>query len=114
MTPKQKQCLDFIKRYAKSNGCSPSYQEIADYLGIVSKSNVFSLIKNLKEQGYIEDKPHKHRSISVVSPCKNCQRLEKQLKIAVADLYVIANNRSPEFNCIEYANETLNKIKEVR
>lgn len=114
MTPKQKKCLDFIKRYTKSNGCSPSYQEMADYLGLFSKSNVYKIIQNLKEQGYIEDTPNKYRSIKLCTPCKNCKKLEKQLKIAIEDLYVIAHNRSLGFNYIEYATKSLESIQKVK
>ena len=99
MTPKQKKCLDFIKRYTKSNGCSPSYQEMADYLGLFSKSNVYKIIQNLKEQGYIEDTPNKYRSIKLCTPCKNCKKLEKQLDMAIRCLEKYADHQNWQDEC---------------
>ena len=42
-----------------------------------------------------------------------CERLEKQLKIATEDLYVIASNANPDFNRMEYAEKSLKAIKEL-
>lgn len=113
MNQNQKRCLDFIRGYIAGNGYSPSYQEMADYLGFASKSAIFTIIKNLKDEGYIEVAKRGQRNIRLTE-CQNCQKLEKQLKIAVADLYVIAHNRSLGFNYIEYATKSLESIQKVK
>lgn len=66
MTPKQKLALEFIKAYMSVKGYAPSYRNIAQGLDIKSKSNVHRLMHALREQGFIEIKPHKIRSIQIV------------------------------------------------
>ena len=44
---------------------------------------------------------------------KENAKLKQQLAIAVEDLYVIANNANPDFNRMEYAEKSLQKIKEL-
>lgn len=41
-------------------------------------------------------------------------KVRKQLAIAVDDLYVIASNANPDFNRMEYAEKSLQKIKELK
>lgn len=53
MTPKQKKVLDFLKRYIKNKGYSPSYREIGKALGFSSSSTIHAYIKKLKENGYL-------------------------------------------------------------
>lgn len=55
----------------------------------------------------------KRSSDVLVATIEKCERLQKQLKIAIEDLYVIAHNRSLGFNYIEYATKSLEKIKEL-
>ena len=66
MTPKQKIALEFIKKYMEIKGYAPSYQNIAQGLGIKSKSNVHRLVHALQKQGVLELEPHKIRSLKVV------------------------------------------------
>lgn len=49
----------------------------------------------------------------LISAIERCEKLEKQLKIATEDLYVIAHNHSLGFGYIEYAEKSLEKIKEL-
>jgi hypothetical protein len=53
------------------------------------------------------------RSETLIQALERCERLEKQLKIAVEDLYVIASNANPDFNRMEYAEKSLKAIKEL-
>jgi repressor LexA len=66
MTPKQKMALEFIKAYMEVKGYPPSYRNIAEGLGIRSKSNVHRLVHALREQGLLDLQPHKIRSLKVV------------------------------------------------
>ena len=63
LSKKQKNVLDFIKKYFNDKGYSPSYEEIGAALGLSSKSTVFKHIKSLKERGFIDTIPGKKRSI---------------------------------------------------
>lgn len=65
MTPKQKLVLDFIKTYFEIKGFAPSYANIAQGIGLKSKSNIHRLVHELKKQGLLDLKPHLVRSMSV-------------------------------------------------
>ena len=65
MTPKQKLVLDFIKTYVEIKGFAPSYANIAQGIGLKSKSNIHRLVHELKKQGLLDLKPHLVRSINV-------------------------------------------------
>ena len=52
-TPVQKQTLDFIKTYYVHYEFMPSFAEIADHLGLASKSGAHRLIRGLVERGLL-------------------------------------------------------------
>jgi SOS-response transcriptional repressor LexA len=58
--------LDYIIKYCEKHGYSPSYQEIADAIGITSKSGVKRIIDGLIERGRLETLPRRARSLVVV------------------------------------------------
>jgi len=58
--------LDFIRAYIRIHGVSPSYQVIAKSIGLSSKSNIHRIVHRLKQDGLIELKPYKFRSIKLV------------------------------------------------
>lgn len=64
LTQKQKQAFDFIKNYCDKLGYAPSYQEIADGIGLKSRSGVNRLVTGLIERGAIHKQPGKARSFS--------------------------------------------------
>ncbi|MCZ6898066.1 MAG: helix-turn-helix domain-containing protein [Betaproteobacteria bacterium] len=66
LTPKQKRAYDFIASYIEKEGVCPSYDEIMDYLGLKSKSNVNRIVKTLKERGWIDYIPNKARSLTLL------------------------------------------------
>lgn len=67
MTPKMKQCLDFLASFREEHGYAPSYEEIRVHMKMKSRSGVTPLIKKLEEQGYIKRVPILARSIRVVA-----------------------------------------------
>ena len=66
MTERQKMVLDFIQTFIKMKGFAPSYNEIAQGLGMRSKSNIHRLVHVLRERGLLQVKPHMIRSLKVV------------------------------------------------
>ena len=70
MTRREKEALDFIKAHHREKGYPPSYDEIADHLGIKSKSGVNRIVVSLEEQGHIRrnngDRAVKQRCIEIV------------------------------------------------
>lgn len=66
MTEKQKMVYDFIQTFMKMKGFPPSYSEIAQGLGMRSKSNIHRHIHSLREKGLLQIKPHMVRSMKLM------------------------------------------------
>lgn len=65
LTERQAALLAFIRSYQERNGYAPSYREMADGVGLVSKGNIARLIEGLEERGWVERQPYKDRSVRV-------------------------------------------------
>lgn len=52
-TKRQKEVLEFVKHYIESHGYEPSYQQIANHLGVASKAGIAKHIEALENQGLI-------------------------------------------------------------
>ena len=67
MTARQREIYDFIRSFSKENGgVAPSFDEMAAYAGLASKSGVYRVIAALEERGLIHRLPHRARAIVVV------------------------------------------------
>lgn len=66
LTPKQHNLLVFIDKYIKDSGCSPSFDEMKNAVGLKSKSGVHAILKSLIERGFIKKMPHKARALEVL------------------------------------------------
>jgi repressor LexA len=66
MTEKQKLVYDFIQMFLKLKGFAPSYSEIAQGLGMTSKSNIHRHVHTLREKGLLQIRPHMVRSMKVI------------------------------------------------
>ena len=66
LTKVQKAALDYIKLRLAEDGISPSMQEIADALGLASKSNVHRLMDVLERKGFIYRLKNSARAIEVL------------------------------------------------
>ena len=66
LTPNMKKMMDIIKKYIKTNGFSPSYEELKQLCGLRSKSGVHRYLHCLKERGYINFKYNMKRGIEVL------------------------------------------------
>ena len=53
MTPRQKEVLDFLRRFLRRNGYAPSYEEIRSYFGFRSYNAVAGHLKQLERRGHI-------------------------------------------------------------
>lgn len=63
LTKRQNDFLQFITTHISEKGYSPSFQEIADEFGLVSKSGVHRYVHSLVERGHIFIEPNLGRSI---------------------------------------------------
>lgn len=66
MTPQQKKLLDFIIKFQKENGYTPSFEEMSCGIGQASKSGIHKLMRGLEERGYIETRRYKRRYIEIL------------------------------------------------
>jgi repressor LexA len=73
LTKKQKEVLDYIIEFEKDNGYTPSYQEIANDLGLSSKATVAEHVKNLENKGYLKTNYNEARSIQLVEQEKKSE-----------------------------------------
>lgn len=66
LTEKQYKLLMFINKVTKETGCSPSFEEMKDAIGLKSKSGIHALLNALEEREFIKKLPHKARALEVV------------------------------------------------
>lgn len=65
LTKKQKQTLDYIKRYIKENGYSPTLEEAQKHFKLSSVSAAYERIENLRSKGYLQKTENQPRSIEL-------------------------------------------------
>jgi repressor LexA len=76
MTPRQQDCLEFVRRYVEENGYSPSYDELRVALGLTSKSVVYRIVNALIGRGHLrrEGRPGSARALVLTGACPTCGR----------------------------------------
>lgn len=67
LTPRQKECLDFIRSYSAAKGVMPSLRDIMAGIGCSSTSHAAFFIQKLEKSGHIRRPPGKARSIEITS-----------------------------------------------
>jgi SOS-response transcriptional repressor LexA len=68
LTPRQSECLTFIKAYIDVDAVAPSLDEICVAMGLKSKSGAKRLLEGLEERGVIRRSPGRARSIEIIDP----------------------------------------------
>lgn len=68
LTQKQQRILDFIVKWQRTQGATPTFQEIADQFGFRSLNSVTEHLRLLRQKGFLESEPGKSRSLRVTSP----------------------------------------------
>lgn len=66
LTQKQKDILNFIISYIRTNAYPPSIREVGDHFGIKSTNGVFDHLNALARKGYIKRQYFRSRSIVVL------------------------------------------------
>ena len=73
LTGTQADVLDYISRYARREGRSPTVREIGDQFGITSPNGVSCHLKALQKKGYIAKAAvNSSRGIKIVVPPGHC------------------------------------------
>jgi len=101
ITKRQKDVLDFIKKYVADNGYPPAIREICKGVNLSSPATVFVHMKNLEQLGYIKTTSNKFRTIEIL--CEN-EYLEKNEDIVKVPLLGKITAGSP-ITAIEQPNE---------
>lgn len=70
---------EFIKEYCEANGIPPTVREIGSALGLKSTSTVHAHLRSLADEGLINMRPAKQRSITVAEIYTQTQEPEKGL-----------------------------------
>ncbi len=67
MTHRERELLAFLGTYmSKHGGVAPTLQEMADGIGIKSKSGVHAVVASLVRQGLLRRTADRHRAIAIV------------------------------------------------
>ncbi|ULO07119.1 MarR family transcriptional regulator [Paenibacillus sp. 19GGS1-52] len=66
LTKRENEALNAINTLYDHLKFSPTVQEIADEMGLASKSTVFGYIERLEKKGYIERKESSPRALRVI------------------------------------------------
>jgi repressor LexA len=74
-TEAQVKVLEFITAYMKVKGYAPSYMNIAQGLGLKSKSNIHRLVHELRIRGLLKLNPYKVRSLKLDSSVNSIVKL---------------------------------------
>jgi repressor LexA len=68
LTARQRDVLNFIESFVKKNRYTPSFQEIADGLGLKSLATVHKHLTNLQNLGFLKRSPHRARTAEITNP----------------------------------------------
>jgi len=66
-TKKQRELLEFLEKFTREHGYSPSYREIMTGLGYNSVATVALHVGNLVKRGHVIKRDHSARSLEVVA-----------------------------------------------
>lgn len=66
LTEMEQELYKFLVGYIKENGYSPSYREIAEGIGIKTKSTVLKKLQSLQKKGKIQIRMNSPRAIKIV------------------------------------------------
>ena len=81
LTRRQKQVYDFISTFVDQHGYSPSFEEIAEGLGLSSLATVHKHITNLEQKDLLRRDYNRSRSIDLLKPRG---RMKQSLAVAAA------------------------------
>lgn len=77
LTKKQRQVLDYIRTFMELHGHAPSYEEIAQGMGLSSASTIHVHVENLRLKGYLTKRWNANRSIDLSEPAFGAALVEE-------------------------------------
>ena len=81
ITKRQKEVLDYIKKYVASHGYPPAIREICKGVNLSSPATVFVHMKNLEQLGYIKTTSNKFRTIEIIGDNEYLETNEDVVKV---------------------------------
>jgi repressor LexA len=84
LTKRQKEFLDFLAGFLEKRGYSPSYEEVAEGLGLASLATVHKHIQALEGKQYIKRGFNQSRSLEIAPKYYAEQRQHKQTDMSVS------------------------------
>ena len=81
LTKKQKEVLDYVKKYVASHGYPPAIREICAGMGLSSPATVFTHLKKLEDQGLIRKTNSKFRTIEILCDNEYANQNEDVIKV---------------------------------
>jgi len=101
ITKRQKDVLDFIKKYIAEHGYPPAIREICKGVNLSSPATVFVHMKNLEQLGYIKTTSNKFRTIEILCENEYLENNEDIVKVPLLGKITAGN----PITAIEQPNE---------
>lgn len=67
LTKRQAELMKFLREYLDLFGFAPTFQEIAEAIGVSSLATVYEHLNNLELKGYISRRAKEERAISIIA-----------------------------------------------
>lgn len=81
LTERQKDVLNFVKKYSAEHGYPPAIREICEGVNLSSPATVFVHLKNLESAGYIKTTSNKFRTIEILCENEYIETSEDVIKV---------------------------------
>ena len=108
LTRKQQQILDFIQKWQRTEGATPTFQEIADQFGFRSLNSVTEHLRLLRQKGVLTTEPGKARSLRVITPLQKLRSRTVDIPLFGSIPAGLAERREQEAEgCITVDIETI-------
>lgn len=101
LSKRQKDVLDFIKKYSAKNGYPPTIREICKGVGLSSTATVFVHVKNLENLGVLKSSNNKFRTLELLVDNEYEKKNEEVVKVPLLGKVTAGN----PITAIEMPNE---------
>ena len=108
MTPRQSQCLGFIKKYIGTHGYSPTVKEISKAMGLVSRTGSAQYLERLEFGGFIKRSNEGARNITICNPAEQSADIVN-LKKAASEL--IASKITSDGSSVVVQNKAFTNLE---
>jgi repressor LexA len=79
LTRRQKQILDYVRRYLERHGFAPTIEEIGDHFGLSSVATVHKHLTSLQAKGLLRREANRSRALEIVPPSTFARAVELPL-----------------------------------